>query len=210
MDILLDEVDCFLLGKDCGNLEECSLHDCIDPCSESCLLSDLKSVDVVEADVLVDDLLLHLSCEVVEYLVGRNCGVEKEYTTILKVGEHVISADVSRVVASYEVSVVDEPWHIEVAVTESEVGNCDTARLLGVVSEVSLCVLICVITDDLDGVLVSTNCTIRTETPELAGYYSLWSNVDWIADWDGSECDIIVDTDCEVVVCLVRSEEVEY
>ena len=46
--------------------------------------------------------------------------------------------------------------------------NGDTAGLLRVILEVSLNELIGMVTDDLDGVLVSTNGTVTAETPELA------------------------------------------
>ena len=29
LDVLLDKVDCLILGKDTADLEECSLHDCL-------------------------------------------------------------------------------------------------------------------------------------------------------------------------------------
>ena len=45
--------------------------------------------------------------------------------------------------------------------------NCDTTCLLRIILEVCLNVLICVVTDNLSRVLVSTNCTISTKTPEL-------------------------------------------
>ena len=49
-------------------------------------------------------------------------------------------------------------------------GNGNTTGLLGVILEVCLDVLVCVVTDDLGGVLVRTNSTITAETPELTLY----------------------------------------
>ena len=46
-------------------------------------------------------------------------------------------------------------------------GNGNTTGLLGVIIEVSLSVLVGMVTDNLDGVLISTYGTVCTETPEL-------------------------------------------
>ena len=53
-------------------------------------------------------------------------------------------------------------------ITEAQVADGDTTGLLGVILEVCLNILISVVTDDLNGVLVSTNGTVTADTPELA------------------------------------------
>ena len=52
--------------------------------------------------------------------------------------------------------------------TETQVRHGNTAGLLGVIIKVSLCVHICVVTDDLNGVLVCAYGTVSAQTPELA------------------------------------------
>ena len=42
-----------------------------------------------------------------------------------------------------------------------------TAGLLGIIVKVCLCIHICVVTDDLDGVLVRSNRTVCSQSPEL-------------------------------------------
>ena len=59
------------------------------------------------------------------------------------------------------------------------------------------------VTDDLDRVLVSTYSTIRTKTPELTACCTSWSNINFRDDWQGMTCNIINDTDCEVVLWLI-------
>src|SRR5699024_2528204 len=71
------------------------------------------------------------------------------------------------VVTCNEVSLVDVVRALDRVVTKTQVGNCDTACLLGVILEVSLDVFVGVVTDDLGGVLVSTNGTVSAQTPEL-------------------------------------------
>ena len=57
--------------------------------------------------------------------------------------------NVGWVVASYEVSLVDVVRALDRLVTESQVRNCNAACLLGVILEVSLYVLVSVVSDDL-------------------------------------------------------------
>ena len=70
--------------------------------------------------------------------------------------------------AGNEVSLVDVVGRLDRLVTEAQVGNGNATGLLGVVLEVSLYVLVGVVTDDLDGVLVGTNGAVAAQTPELA------------------------------------------
>ena len=76
---------------------------------------------------------------------------------------------IRRIVYSNIVSEVDQERHMDRSMTETQVGYSDTAGLLGVISEVALCVHISLVADNLDGALVGTNGTIGTQAPELAG-----------------------------------------
>ena len=66
-----------------------------------------------------------------------------------------------------KVCLVDQVGGFDRVMTETQVGHGNTAGLLGVIIEVSLCVHIGVIADDLDGVLVCTYGTVCAQTPEL-------------------------------------------
>ena len=81
--------------------------------------------------------------------------------------------------------------------------HCNTAGLLGVIIEVSLSVHVCVITDDLDRVLVSTYSTISSKSPELAVCCSLWCCNKWCTCLKRKVCNIINDTDCEFLFLSV-------
>ena len=67
-----------------------------------------------------------------------------------------------------EVSLVDVIRALDRVVTKTKVRNRDTTCLLGVILEVSLDIFICVVTDDLCGVLVSTNSTCLLYTSDAA------------------------------------------
>ena len=62
--------------------------------------------------------------------------------------------------ASYEVRGRYEVWSLDLCVTESEVRAGVTARFLRVIIEVTLAIFVCVVTDNLNGVLVGTYSTV--------------------------------------------------
>ena len=82
-------------------------------------------------------------------------------------------------------------------------GHCNTTGLLGVIIKVSLCVHVCVVTDDLDGVLVGTYCTISSQTPEFTVCCSFRSCYDRSTCLKGKVSNIINDTDCEFLFSSV-------
>ena len=85
---------------------------------------------------------------------------------------------------------------------KAQVGLGNAAGLLGVILEVSLSVLVGVVTDNLDGVLVGAHGTVRAQTPELAGDDGLAGGDDVLANGQRQVSDIIVDTNGEVVLLL--------
>ena len=79
-------------------------------------------------------------------------------------------------------------------VAETQVRTCDTAGFLCVIFKISLCVFICVVTDDFDGVFVCANRTVGAKTPEFAGYGACVSQIGLCANLDGAVGNIINDT----------------
>ena len=55
------------------------------------------------------------------------------------------------------------------------------------------------VADDLDRVLVGADCTVGTETPELAADSAFRDDVDFLAVGDRMMADIVIDTDCVMV-----------
>ena len=196
--VLLDQGDRLLFGKDFADLEERRLHHRVDPGSETDALSNFECVDVEEPKLFFDDLLLHLAGQMVEDLIGRNLTVQEEHATLAKRSEHVVAADIRRIVTGDEIGVVDQPRHLKRALAEAKVADRDAAALLGVVGEVRLSVQIGVVADDLDGVLVRSDGAVRTEPPEHAGYDILRNDVDLLLDLDGAVGDVILDANGEV------------
>ena len=109
----------------------------------------------------------------------------------------IVLGDVRLVMTSNEICLVDEVCGLDRCLTESEVRNRYAAGLLGVICEVSLSIQVGMVTDDLDGVLVCTNCTVSAETPELAGSCSLGSRIELALALERKTCNVVLDADSE-------------
>ena len=55
------------------------------------------------------------------------------------------------------------------------------------------------VTDDLDGVFVGADSTVRTQTPEFTALGSFWNSMDVVCYFQVSEGNIIDDTDGEFI-----------
>ncbi len=79
-------------------------------------------------------------------------------------------------------------------------GHGNAAGLLGVIIKVCLCIHIGVITNDLNGVLVSAYSTVCAQTPELTVGGSFGSCNQLSAQLQGQVGNIIFDTDSEFLL----------
>ena len=93
--------------------------------------------------------------------------VQKECTSVNKLLYHVIFVNIGRIMTCNKVCFVDQVCGFDRFLTETKVRHCNTAGLLGVIVKVSLSVHVCVVTDDLNGVLVCTYSTVSAKTPEF-------------------------------------------
>ena len=66
-----------------------------------------------------------------------------------------------------EVSLVDVVRALDGLITEAQMRDGDTAGLLRVILEVSLDILVGVVTDDLCRILICSDSTVAADTPEL-------------------------------------------
>ena len=137
--------------------------------------------------------------------------VEKELSAGLYIVYYlIVLEDIRRIVAGNKICLGYIVRGLDRLITESEVRNGNAAGLLGVVLEVSLDKLICVVTDDLDGVLVSTNGSVAAESPELAADCSFGSCIGSGLFFERVVSNVINDTDCEVCLRLSLSEVFKY
>ena len=74
LDHVLDARDGFLARQHAGDREEAGLQDGVDPAAEAGVARDLRGVDHEQAQLLVDDLLLHRARQTVPRLLGLVAG----------------------------------------------------------------------------------------------------------------------------------------
>ena len=55
---------------------------------------------------------------------------------------------------------IDEIGGLDEGIPESEVGDGDPSGFLRVIGEIPLCILVGIVTDDLDSILVRTHCPV--------------------------------------------------
>ena len=70
--------------------------------------------------------------------------------------------------------------------------------------------LVGVLTNNLNRVLVGTYCTVGTKTEELALLDRLSTESHFLNLWERSKCNVVNDTNSEVVLWLWQLEVVEY
>ncbi len=114
--------------------------------------------------------------------------------------------EISLNVASHEVGRRNEIRGADREVAEAEVRAGEAARLLGVVGEVCLTVFVGVVADDLDGVLVGSDCAISAKTEELGLEHSLVAYADFGKLGKGKVSHVVDDAHREAVLGLGKSE----
>ena len=208
-DGLLEELNGALVGDDLGELEEGSLHDHVDTTAETDLTCDLCSIDDVELGLLEGEHALHCARELGGDLLGLPGSVEDESSVLLERREHVVLVDVVSEVACDVVSELDEISGLDLLLAETKMACGDTSRLVGIIGKVTLDVHVGVVADDLDGVVVGTDSSIRAKTPEHALGGALRDRVDLTSDREREVSDIILDTDGEVVLVSLPMSRVK-
>ena len=108
--------------------------------------------------------------------------------------------------AGNKVSLGDVVRRLDGFVTKAEVRNCYAACFLGVILEVCLNVFVGVVTDDFDGVLVCTDCSVSAESPEFASDGSFGSRIGSRFFFEGVTGNIVNDADREAVLRFVSLE----
>ena len=206
LDSILQELDRFFEWKNASQFEECSLGNHVGAVAKTNFLCNLGSVDRVELDVVLSDVALH-ACRKMFFEFFRGPGaVEQEGTVWLEAFEYIVEFYVAGLVASNVVSLVNFIGGADLALTETQGRNGYATTLLGVVGEVALSIHVGVVTDDLDGVFVSTNGTVGAVTPEFASDAIFRSSNNRSANFERGVGNIINDTNGEVVLRSVSLE----
>ena len=146
---------------------------------------------------MVSDKCLHLSRKVFFQSFHIPWAIQKERTSVNKFLYHVVLVDVGRIMACYKVCLLNQVCGLNRFLSKTKVGHRHTAGFFGIIIKVCLCIHICIVTNDLDRVLICSNSTISTKSPELTVDCSFWCSNKCFALIQWQVCYVINDTDCE-------------
>ena len=169
VDILLEQLGGTAFGEDGTQVEEDGLHDHVDTLLETDALGDGGGIDGVELSVLLGEISLQVVGEVLlQVFDGLPGSVEDEGTALLELVDHVELAGVGGVVAGNVISLLNEVFGLNGVLADTDVGDGETARLVGIVDGVGLSVEVGVLDNHLHSIVRGTDSTIGTVTPEDA------------------------------------------
>ncbi|CAB4853453.1 unannotated protein [freshwater metagenome] len=153
-------------GQHAGEAEETGLHDGVDTAGEASISGNRGSVDGVQLQLPIDDLLLHLSGETVPHVVGAVRRVDQHRRASGSEPQHVHARQEVPLMNTHERRLVDEVAALQRTLVDAHVADGHTARLLRVVYEVRLYVQVGVRADDLRRVLVGTHGAVGAKAVE--------------------------------------------
>ena len=147
--------------------------------------------------------------EVYEFFAFEN-GVQQECSIVAQTTSYIVHVEVSLNVASHKVRRIYLIWRMDWLITEAKMWTSETTRLLRIVAEISLTVFTGVITNNLNRVLVGTNCTVSTQAIELSFEQTCATHWDFLNFRKWSKSNIVYDAHCEVVLWHRQLEVVEH
>ena len=179
---ILHVADRLCLRQNLCEGEESRLENGVGALAHADLLGKVNSIDHVKLDIVVGNVALGSSIEMMlEFLEAPLAVDEEDAAGLYITGNGEALHDVGRNMAGNKVSLVDVVRALDGLVAKAQMADGDAAGLLGVVLEVCLNVLVGMVADDLAGVLVGTDCTVTAETPEFAldGACTAWWKEPW-------------------------------
>ena len=190
---------CFINRNDSCDLEECGLKNRVCSASKSKLLCDCYRIDNIKMDLLLGCCFLKCRCEVFVQFFTLPVTGDQNISTFFYICENVIFIQVGFVMTGYKIRMIYKVCGFNRLFSESQVRTCNTAGFLSVIFKISLYIEVCMITNDLDGIFVCTNSTVRAKSPEFTAYSSFRCGIDGFCYRQGQMCNIIFDSDCEVI-----------
>ena len=190
------------LGKYLGELEESSLQNGVGAVSETDFSGNLNCIYNIDMNTVFRNVFLGCGRQMLRQLRCAIGTVDKESAARLNILSHVVFGQVAGVVAGNEVCFGNIVRRLYPALTETQVADGNAAGFFRVILEVCLNLHIGMVADNLDGVLVRANRSVRAESPELAGDNVLRGGVRVFGDGDGKICNIVNNADSKAVYRL--------
>ena len=107
--------------------EECGLQDGVGTVAQTDFLCNLSSVDIVNSDIVLCKVLLHLVRQVLGQLFAFPDGVQQERAVLTQAAGYVVHVQVSLNVASHEIRRIYQVCRADRSVAETQVRASETA-----------------------------------------------------------------------------------
>ncbi len=192
-----------------GQFEEGSLQNRIGTVAQTYFSGNLRRIDGVEFNMFIGNLTFYAGFQVCFKGCLIPAAVEEEDAAIFNFTDDIVIFDIRFFMTCYEVSRFDIIGRTNRAVAETQMGFRNAAGFLRIIFEISLNVLVRIIADNLDRVLVGTNCTIGTEAPELAADDSVRLDIHRY-ERNRQIGYIIIDADGEMLFRIITHEMNKY
>ncbi len=196
-------------GQDARDREEARLHDGVDARAHAGTLGELVGVDREKAELLLDDLLLHLRRQVIPHLVRGERRVQQKRGARRRVFEDVDLVDELELMTGDEAGAVHQVRGSDRLLARAQMRDGDRAGFLRVVDEVALREELGFLADDLDRVLVGADRAVRAEPVEQRRRHIVGLGRERRIPRQRQVRHVVDDADGEVVLGLVLRDVVE-
>ena len=162
-----DQFNGFFFRKNSWNNKESCLHNGIYTATESYFFSYFKSIDIIDFNFFINDRFLHIFCKVWKYFISFPIWIQQKNAIIFNTFEHIITSDKRLIMISNKISVFNQIFRLNGRGTKTKMWTGNSTGFFWIVLEVALCIHIGIVTNNLNRVLICTNRTIRTKSPEF-------------------------------------------
>ena len=135
------------------------------------IFGDLVSIDDIEANLFVDNLLLYAARDFIPNLIGTVGAIQEKCCTRNGIFQHVVLFQEHELVAGDEVGFIHKIDGPNRFGTETQMGNRYGTGFAGIIGEIALSMIGRIFADNLDGVLIGANGSIRSQAIEQASGY---------------------------------------
>ena len=151
-----------------GNTEESRLQDRIGTITQTDFLSYLSRIDIINAYVFLCEIAFYFIRQMLCQFFLVPDRIQQESSVLTKTASHIIHTQIGLYMTSDKIRSIYQISRTNGTVTETKVRASETSRLLRVIREVCLTMLIGIVTDNFYGVLVSTDCSVSTQSVKLS------------------------------------------
>ncbi len=197
---ILHILDSLILRNDVGNGKERGLQNRVDAAAQSDLLAELYTIDRVEIDLVIGNILFHLCGQMLVEFLLIPFAVKQEIPAGLQILHHVVDIDIRGFVAGHEIRLCNVIGGLNRLVAKTQMRNGQAAGFFGIVGKIALRIHIGMVADNFDGVLVCADGSVRAKAPEFAGMCTGRCGVRIFCNLQRKVRHIVIDADREALL----------